>query len=192
MLSTTKLRRLLYLFVIYLLTIDSDAALVSSTFEITHSSNFESRWLLSSDHLENSYFSPAARIVPAPNDLPYQIYDTQTTQKILLEEYSFISSRGRSLRRRTLQDLMVRFSSVRHALSFVVRAKLGLHVGPTLSKLRNKFGDYLNKFINKLQLSSFRAKSAKLFKGILKHHVLCAWIMPIFSAKFLGRSQHYY
>ena len=93
MLSTTKLRRLLYLFVIYLLTIDSDAALVSSTFEITHSSNFESRWLLSSDHFENSDFSPAARIDPAPkNDLPYQKYDTQTTQRILLEEYSFCTS----------------------------------------------------------------------------------------------------
>jgi len=39
-------RRLLQLFVLYLLTIDSDAALVSSTFEITHSSIFESRWLL--------------------------------------------------------------------------------------------------------------------------------------------------
>ena len=83
-------RRLLKLFVLYLLTIDSDAALVSSTFEITHSSNFESRWLLPSDHLENSDFSPAAaHIVPAPNnDLPYQKYDTQTTQKFFLEEYS--------------------------------------------------------------------------------------------------------
>ena len=39
-------KRLLKLFVLYLLTIDSDAALVSSTFEITHSSIFESRWLL--------------------------------------------------------------------------------------------------------------------------------------------------
>jgi len=38
-------RRLL--FVLYLLTIDPDAALVSSTFKITHSSSFESRWLLS-------------------------------------------------------------------------------------------------------------------------------------------------
>ena len=86
-------RRLLKLFVLYLLTIDSDAALVSSTFEITHSSNFESRWLLPSDHLENSDFSPAAaHIVPAPNnDLPYQKYDTQTTQKFLLEEYSFMN-----------------------------------------------------------------------------------------------------
>ena len=37
---------LLKLFVLYLLTIDSDAALVSIVFEITHSSNFESRWLL--------------------------------------------------------------------------------------------------------------------------------------------------
>jgi len=84
-------RRLLKLFVLYLLTIDSDAALVSSTFENTHSLNSESRWLLPSDHLENSDFSPAARIVPAPkNDLPYQKYGTQTTQKILLEEYSFI------------------------------------------------------------------------------------------------------
>ena len=82
-------RRLLKLFVLYLLTIDSDAALDSSTFEITHSSDFESPWLLPSDHLENSDFSAAARIVPAPkNDLPCQKYDTQTTQKILLEEYS--------------------------------------------------------------------------------------------------------
>ena len=69
MLSTTKLRRLLYLFVIYLLTIDSDAALVSSTFEITHSSNFEPRWL--------QIFSAAARILSAPSEK----YDTQTTPK---------------------------------------------------------------------------------------------------------------
>jgi len=34
-----------------------------------------------SDHLENSEFSAAARIVPPPNDLAYQKYDTQTTQK---------------------------------------------------------------------------------------------------------------
>jgi hypothetical protein len=39
-------RRLLNICVLYLLTIDSDAALVSSTFEITHSSISESRWLL--------------------------------------------------------------------------------------------------------------------------------------------------
>jgi len=39
-------RRLLKLFVLYLSTIDSDAALVSSTFEITHFFIFESRWLL--------------------------------------------------------------------------------------------------------------------------------------------------
>jgi len=61
-------RRLLNLFVLYLLTIDSDAALVSSTFEITHSLNFESRWLLPSHHLENSDFSAAACIVPAPKN----------------------------------------------------------------------------------------------------------------------------
>ena len=53
-----------HLLMLYLLTIDSDAALVSSTFEITHSSNFESRWLLPSGHLENSDFSAAARIDP--------------------------------------------------------------------------------------------------------------------------------
>ena len=75
---------------LYLLTIDSDAALVSSTFENTHSLNSESRWLLPSDHLENSDFSAAARIVPAPNDLAYQKYDTQTNQKIPLEECSFM------------------------------------------------------------------------------------------------------
>jgi len=39
-------RRLLNIFVPYLLTIDADAALDSSTFEITHSSIFESRWFL--------------------------------------------------------------------------------------------------------------------------------------------------
>jgi len=39
-------RRLFNIFVLYLLTIDSDAALVTSFFENTHSSIFESRWLL--------------------------------------------------------------------------------------------------------------------------------------------------
>jgi len=34
-----------------------------------------------SDHLENSDFSAAARIVPPPNHLDYHKYDTQTTQK---------------------------------------------------------------------------------------------------------------
>jgi len=34
-----------------------------------------------SGHFENSDFSAAARIVPASNDLAYQKYDTQTTQK---------------------------------------------------------------------------------------------------------------
>jgi len=34
-----------------------------------------------SDHFENSDFSAAARIVPAPNDLAYQKYDTQTIEK---------------------------------------------------------------------------------------------------------------
>jgi len=42
-------------------------------------------------------FSAAARVVPAPkNDLAYHKYDTQTTQKILLEEYSFITDQGRT------------------------------------------------------------------------------------------------
>ena len=39
--------------------------------------------------------------------------------------------------------------SVRDALSFVVRVKLGLHVGPTLSNLGNVSSLY--KFINKLK-----------------------------------------
>jgi len=72
--------------------------------------------------------SAAARIIPAPNDLAYQKYDTQTTQKGYPRGVQFypglISSRERSLRRRTLQDLIVHPSSVT-----LCRSSLGLSWG---------------------------------------------------------------
>jgi len=66
--------------VLYLLTIDSDATLVSSTFEITHSSNFESRWLLPVWPFGDLRIL-LLHALPAPNDFVHHKYGTQTTQK---------------------------------------------------------------------------------------------------------------
>jgi hypothetical protein len=72
-------RQLLKLFALWLLTINSDAALVSSAFRIIQCSNCTSPWLLS--------VRPFGFCVLRMIHLPHHKYDTQTTQKILLEEY---------------------------------------------------------------------------------------------------------
>ena len=77
-------RGLLKLFVLHLLTIDSDAALVSSIFESTHSSNFEFRWLLPVWPFGELGIFPDARIVPAPNDLAIRNTVIKRLKKITL------------------------------------------------------------------------------------------------------------
>jgi len=78
------------LFVLYLLTIDSDAALVSSTFEIKHSINFESRWLLP----VWPFGDLRIILLRAYFQLRMILFIRNTTlkrpQKVTLEEYSFI------------------------------------------------------------------------------------------------------
>jgi len=84
-------RRLLNISVLYLLTIDSDAALVSSTFQITHSSILSLDGFFPSDYFENSDFSVAARILPAPS-LRMRNTTPKRPKKVTLEEYSFMSN----------------------------------------------------------------------------------------------------
>ena len=73
-------RRLLNICVLYLLTIDSDAALVSTIFEITHSSIFEPRWLLPVWLLRELRFFCCCTHTSS-SEPPNEKYDTQTTQK---------------------------------------------------------------------------------------------------------------
>jgi len=73
-------RQLLKLFVLYLMTIDSDAALGWSTFEITHSWNFESRWLLPVWPFGELRFVCCTHF-PAPNDLTILLIRNTTLKR---------------------------------------------------------------------------------------------------------------